>query len=265
MSDSDGDDTGQEDGSLSRREAIIGASGWAGGVVSTGLGVAVSRVDSGGVTTGPSTGTDGGNDDPASGPGGFDPETPPLESVVDDLREGGYTLYFRHERTQDGSDQFKQVDESPEAIAEFEYDDPTLQRNLSLAGWRRAESVGEALDTLGIPVGTVLSSPFCRCRKSAELTVGATETTHGLNYTRTDVGESVTELMTRAPDRGTNTALFAHTLSSMGVSELLGGESLSEGMALVLDPERALEATPVRLIGATELVRFAAPDRGTGG
>lgn len=250
------DDTDQGRLSLSRREALIGAGGWMGGIAAAGLGIGVTAVDFGGSDSDPSEEDDG--DEGESGDtGDFDPDSPPLESVVEDLQAGGYVLYIRHEQTQGGTDQWKEVDMSPEEISEFAYDDPVLQRNLSLQGWRRAERVGNALDDLGIPIGTVLSSPIHRCRKSAELTVGTVETTHDLNYTRSDVGERAPELLTQVPDAGTNTALFAHSLSSMGLAEPLEGVSLSEGTILVLDPERELTETPVRLIQPGRLLEYA--------
>jgi phosphohistidine phosphatase SixA len=46
------------------------------------------------------------------------------------------------------------------------------QRNLTDGGRADARAIGAAIRSLGIPIGEVLASPFCRTRETAELIFG---------------------------------------------------------------------------------------------
>jgi broad specificity phosphatase PhoE len=54
-------------------------------------------------------------------------------------------------------------------------DDCATQRNLDAAGRAQARRIGEAFREHGIAVGTVLSSPRCRCLDTARLAFGRVE------------------------------------------------------------------------------------------
>jgi broad specificity phosphatase PhoE len=54
-------------------------------------------------------------------------------------------------------------------------DDCATQRNLSEEGRRDARRIGDTFRSRGIPVGRVLSSPWCRCLETARLAFGAAE------------------------------------------------------------------------------------------
>lgn len=49
------------------------------------------------------------------------------------------------------------------------------QRNLSAAGREEARRIGAAFRDRGVPVGKVLSSPWCRCLDTARLAFGSNE------------------------------------------------------------------------------------------
>ena len=51
----------------------------------------------------------------------------------------------------------------------FTLDDCRTQRNLDDAGRAQARRMGVAVRARGVPVGTVLASPWCRTRETAEL------------------------------------------------------------------------------------------------
>lgn len=57
----------------------------------------------------------------------------------------------------------------------FKLDDCSTQRNLTDAGREDARRVGTAFRARGIPVGRVLSSPWCRCLETARLAFAAAE------------------------------------------------------------------------------------------
>jgi len=59
--------------------------------------------------------------------------------------------------------------------AGFRLDDCATQRNLTDAGREDARRVGAAFRTRGIPLGRVLSSPWCRCLETAKLAFGGAE------------------------------------------------------------------------------------------
>jgi phosphohistidine phosphatase SixA len=88
-------------------------------------------------------------------------------ALVRQLREGGYVLYMRHASTD-----FSQNDAKMTS-----YEDCASQRNLLDKGRAEARSVAGHIRRLGIPVGSVLASPFCRTMETARLAFGKAEAT----------------------------------------------------------------------------------------
>ncbi len=129
--------------------------------------------------------------------------------LVEALRRGGHTIFFRH-----GPTDPDQRDTDPDNLANC-----ATQRNLTDAGRAQARAVGDALRTLGIPVGQLLSSPYCRAREYALLMVGSepdlepslvlpdplTEEQRARNT------EALTGILAREPQPGTNKLLVAHS------------------------------------------------------
>lgn len=114
--------------------------------------------------------TDG---DPAAAPAGGATATavagssaPPLDA----LRAGGLVIVFRHAATDQSRPDREPVD----------LDDCATQRNLSHTGQADARAIGTAFRDLGIPVGTVWTSPYCRARDTANLAFGRAEVVPGL-------------------------------------------------------------------------------------
>ncbi len=81
------------------------------------------------------------------------------------LRGGGQVIFMRHAITTPGVGD----------PAGFRLDDCSTQRNLTDAGRQDARRVGGAFRTRGIPVGRVLSSPWCRCMETSRLAFGTAE------------------------------------------------------------------------------------------
>jgi phosphohistidine phosphatase SixA len=135
------------------------------------------------------------------------------------LRRGGYVIFFRHGHADVGAD-----------ATPFDLADCSRQRNLSEQGKRDAATIGEAFRALGIPVGEVLSSEYCRALDTARLAFGRAERARGLNLCCQDgTGQSDAErlrfleraLATR-PRPGTNTVLVghgAHMMTDLGMGE----------------------------------------------
>ena len=130
-------------------------------------------------------------------------------ALVDVLRGGGHVVYIRHASTE--SDYADQV--------EAEIGDCASQRTLSEAGWDEAETIGAALDLLGVPVGAVYSSEYCRAWQTARIAFGKPIKDAGLNfpaaedYSAEDLATmkaAVTPYLTEAPLRGHNTIVVGH-------------------------------------------------------
>src|SRR6478736_2729385 len=83
-------------------------------------------------------------------------------ALLSALRAGGFILYFRHTSTD-----FGQNDERMTG-----YEDCATQRNLTDAGRAEARAIGDEIRALGIPIGEVLASPFCRTMETARLVFG---------------------------------------------------------------------------------------------
>src|SRR5258706_9621035 len=86
-------------------------------------------------------------------------------ALVTALRAGGLTLYVRH-----GATDLSQSDRQGDR-----YEDCSKQRNLTDAGRTQAVAIGAAIRALGLPVGEVLASPFCRTMETARLAFGRAE------------------------------------------------------------------------------------------
>jgi hypothetical protein len=75
------------------------------------------------------------------------------EALWQALQQGGHVLFVRHARTTPGAG-------DPPG---FRLKDCATQRNLSEEGRTQARRMGETFRKRGVPIGEVLSSPWCRC------------------------------------------------------------------------------------------------------
>jgi len=138
---------------------------------------------------------------------------PTLEALVELLRDGGYSLYFRHEATD-----WSQHDDIRKGDDWLSCDGGRV-RQLSSSGRERAAATGQAIRSLGIPVGKVWSSPYCRTLETARLmNLGPVEsTTDVINLRvseyfggRAAIVETARALLASAPVPETNTLIVAH-------------------------------------------------------
>ena len=144
------------------------------------------------------------------------------------LRSGGYVLYFRHTSTDFGQNDEKMTG----------YEDCAAQRNLTDQGRAEARAVGNDIRALGIPVGDVLASPFCRTMETARLIFGRATSTPAVRGGPA-VPESperyaaLRELLAASVPRGTNVVIVSHGNPYRAV---VGGPYLAEGEAAVIEP-----------------------------
>lgn len=152
------------------------------------------------------------------------------EALVDALHAGGYVLFLRHAATQ-----HKQVDKDRNDLGRCE-----TQRNLSPAGRAQAVAIGAAFRQLALPVGEVWSSPYCRCRDTAQLAFGRFEIDPSL-YFAIGIGADETARLTghlqtmlsTPPAPGTNNLLVSHTAN---LKEAAGIWPKPEGVMAVFRP-----------------------------
>jgi phosphohistidine phosphatase SixA len=121
------------------------------------------------------------------------------------LRTGGLVLYMRHASTD-----FSQSDTEMKS-----FEDCAAQRNLNAPGRAEARRIGEAIRKLGIPVGTVLASPFCRTMETAILAFGKAEKSNDVRGGPVKSGDpqryaGLLKLMSGPQAPGANLAISSH-------------------------------------------------------
>ena len=152
-------------------------------------------------------------------------------ALVEALRAGGYTLYFRHTATD-----FTQDDRAASA-----HGDCATQRNLSEAGRAQAREIGDAVRALGLPVGEVIASPFCRTMETGRLMFGRAEPStvvrgyEGMSSANADYTRLVA-LLASPPAAGTLRMITSHGNPFRAIA---GPPHLDEGEAAVLKPAGA--------------------------
>jgi virginiamycin B lyase len=152
-------------------------------------------------------------------------------ALVGRLRRGGYVIAFRHAATD-----FSTTDTTGDPT------DCSRQRNLNARGRRQSREIGRAFRDLGIPVGRVLASPFCRTRDTARLAFGrlrASDSLLSAEFFSEDAAggrqaSRLRRLLRQRPRAGTNTVLVSHAFAIDDAS----GVSLAEGEAAVVSPGR---------------------------
>lgn len=153
-------------------------------------------------------------------------------------------IYFRHAATVPGGDSDTQN------LANC-----AAQRNLSERGREQARQIGDAFRRLRIPVGTVLSSAFCRTLDTANLAFGRAEQSLDLTSLPQAGSEAEEERRVQAlrerlatpPPAGQNTVLVAHLFNIQRAAET----NLQEGEAAIFQPRGG---------GRFELVAKVTPD-----
>ena len=131
------------------------------------------------------------------------------DKLASQLKDGGYVIYIRHASTEkDYADQIT-ADTS----------NCSTQRTLSEKGWQEAAMIGHGFSNIGIPVGAVYSSEYCRAWQTAKLAFGTYTKNAELNFERAEeynaeqtaaMKARVAPMLSRAPATGTNTIIVGH-------------------------------------------------------
>lgn len=177
-------------------------------------------------------------------------------SLVQALKAGGYNIYFRHVATD-----WSQSDDVRRA-GDWLSCDPARIRQLSAAGRETAKALGAAIRALGIPVGSVLASPYCRTVETARLMdLGEVQTTTDVMNLRVAeyfdgraaIAQRARKRLAMAPAAGTNTIVVAHG----NVAGLATGVHLGEGEGAVFRPLGATEFVHVGSLTPRQWTRAA--------
>ncbi len=146
-------------------------------------------------------------------------------ALVEALRRGGFTLYFRHTATD-----FSQDDSRMGA-----YEECATQRNLSERGRAQARKVGAAIRRLRLPIGEVLASPFCRTMETGRLMFGRAEARSDVRGWKGARGTpdyaNLAKILATPPAPGTLRAIAGHGNPFRAIA---GPPHLEEGEAAVL-------------------------------
>jgi phosphohistidine phosphatase SixA len=154
--------------------------------------------------------------------------SPEVMQLVQTIQKGGYTIFFRHERTtMTGIIR----DRLP-----YDFENCDGQRMLSPAGIASSQEVGQAFRLLNIPIEQVLSSPICRSKDTAKLAFQDFKVTNQLmvqnlvlKRTKDDVAQDLTTLVNQPHSPNQNVILVGHLGNTLPITVLP-----SEGEAIVL-------------------------------
>ena len=152
-------------------------------------------------------------------------DTVSASQLIKDLQSGNHIIYMRHSQTnRDQRDNDKK-----------NFNKCMSQRNLSDGGKTLATSIGAKIKKMGIPIGQIFSSPYCRCKETAELTFGSYTIENDLQFSMSKspeelkyYGERLKALMEASPSGKNNTVYVGHT------------SNLKEGLGVWPKPEAVI-------------------------
>jgi len=154
-----------------------------------------------------------------------------LKTVLGELRQGGFVIYFRHTAT------------APVGAGNEAEDSANCatQRRLSVAGQTEAVEIGKSIIAIGIPIRTVTVSPYCRAKDTARLAFGRFVENRDLGFvmgldaveTRRMAG-SLRRMLATPPETRTNSVIVSH---SANLFEAAGIFAKPEGAAYVFRPQ----------------------------
>ncbi len=172
--------------------------------------------------------------------------------LIEALQEGGLVILMRHMST------------ASFVPGEGTHDDRDCasQRNLDERGRREARDVGEAFKSLGIPVGTVWTSPYCRCVDTGKLAFGKGTPSQDLAVfdelsgpEKEARGKLIRRLLNTAPVEERNTIMITHTgtlLYSFGL------QTRPEGIVHIFRPAEFGNAIYLGLVAPEQWSALAA-------
>lgn len=174
----------------------------------------------------------------------IEPPPPPVKFIVPEaielmygkellaaLRGGGYVLFTRHFHTDHSKWHEDPIKPDHHLLTREDFLTCENQRMLTQVGRIRAAMVGRALSKLQIPIGPVISSPYCRAYQGVELMLGreADETPYGMiyrggGYTTEMMSDFLRPYLGAEPPEGENTLIMAHRTHMDDIANILEGQ-----------------------------------------
>lgn len=168
--------------------------------------------------------------------------------LLDDLREGGYVIFFRHAA----------ADDSPQAA---DLSDCATRQVLGGLGRVQSKVIGNSFKKLKIPVGEVTTSPQCHSVNMATLAFGKANPSPEISGTTSQNSQAsqkgvntLRKMLGSSPGRGGNSVIVASDYSLLKAS----GIKLEAGEAAIYKPLGDGSAKLVRRIMPSEWQRLAA-------
>lgn len=165
-------------------------------------------------------------------------------TLVECLRGGGYTIHWRHADADVCADQLQLGTAANTTVPNWWRScdsncTTATARQLNATGVQRATIIGQQIRSMGIPIGRVVSSEYCRCIGTAQaMDFGPTiETDPGVTYFVYDEANRCTtnyDLIEQVPMAGTNTAIIGHAGFSSTCATL---GSLAWGECAIFKPD----------------------------
>ena len=153
----------------------------------------------------------------------------PPNELIKSLQSGGHIIYMRHGKT---TRKNKSLNKNLIDLERCE-----TQRNLTPDGLLEVKSIGHTIAALGIPIGKVLSSPYCRTKDTAKAVFGAFEVDENLAFSiakeadeSAKLGQYLHGLMLETQGRAKNAVFVGHTAN---LKDGLGVWPKPEGVAVI--------------------------------
>ena len=151
------------------------------------------------------------------------------DALIQALRGGGYVILMRHAATEAKLD-----------ADTVDLGDCATQRNLSPDGRSAARAIGARVAALGLPIGDVQASPYCRAVESGRLIFGHADAVSGLRdhavkdaAARREAAAALTPLLAAPPAQGKDNVVVTHGFNAKSVT----GLDLLEAEAVVVKPD----------------------------
>jgi hypothetical protein len=139
-----------------------------------------------------------------------DPQPVDAGWLVDELRKGGYLVFFRHTSTFRDTATLE-MEARNVASGRLSLDDCSTQRLLNERGVIEAGRQAKVVTELAIPYGTVYASRYCRARDHVRWFTDRVTWSDALTPVRNaDKAKELRQLLAAAPAPGTNALFFAH-------------------------------------------------------
>jgi phosphohistidine phosphatase SixA len=181
-------------------------------------------------------------------------------SLIQQLQKGGKIIYMRHARTK--------TDWADQASTELSLDDCSTQRKLSSVGRLEATQIGNSLRNHEVPIGSIISSEYCRAIDTAQLSFGKNEINKALNFLPCEVcteSENATyrkrllPLLSQSVDKGNNLVLVGHDDPFEAVTGIYPEPM---GVLFIIEPKGSQDFNIVGAIHPHDLIKLQ-PNRDT--